>query len=68
MRAVLHEIIRPDMVRPLGTQPNARTVIEPQPLAFGLFGWNFQPFAPPDPFYPLIIDLPARRKNSAIRR
>jgi hypothetical protein len=47
------------MVRPLGTQPDTRTVIEPQPLAFGLFGWNFQPFAPPDPFYPLIIDLPA---------
>jgi hypothetical protein len=47
------------MVRPLGTQPDTRTVIKPQPLPFGLFGRNFQPFAPPDALDTLVIDLPA---------
>ena len=47
------------MVWPLGPQPDARSVREPEPPAFGLFGGNFQPLAPPNPFDPLVVDLPA---------
>ena len=52
MGAILDEVIRPDMVRPLGAQPQARAVRQPEPAAFGLFGGDFQPLAPPDPLVP----------------
>ena len=44
--AVGHEIIRPHVVRVLWPEPYARTVIEPQPSAFRLFGRNFKPLTP----------------------
>jgi len=63
MRAVLNEVIGPDMVGPLGAQTHARSITEPEPAAFGLFGGDFQPLAPPDPLDPLIVDDPAYRRS-----
>lgn len=67
MGAILDEVIRPDMVRPLGAQPQARAVRQPEPAAFGLFGGDFQPLAPPDPLDPLVIDDPARCRSQQLR-
>ena len=58
--AVLDEVIGPDVIAVLGTQPDARSVIEPQPAALGLLPWNLQSFAQPDPFDPFVVDQPAR--------
>ena len=59
VRAVVDEVIRPDMVWPFGAQPNARAVVQPEPLALRLFGWNLQPFTLPDPFNTLVVHGPA---------
>ena len=42
-----------------GPQPDARSVIEPQPAALGLLVWNLQSLTQPDPLDPLVIDQPA---------
>ena len=48
------------MVRPLGAKTDTGSVREPKPAApLRLFGGNFQPLAPPDPFDPLVVDDPA---------
>ena len=60
MGAALHEVIRPHMVRALWPEPNARSVIEPEPAALRLSRGNFQPFAPPDTLNPLVVHRPAR--------
>lgn len=60
MGSVLDEVVGPDMVGPLGAQPDARSVIEPKPASPGLFGWNLQPLLPPDALDPLVVDHPAR--------
>ena len=67
MRAVLDKVVRPDVVRPLGPQTDARSVVEPEPAPFRLFGRNFQPLAPPDPFDPLVVDDPACRRSQKLR-
>jgi len=59
MGAVLHEIVRPDVVGTFGAQPHARAVIEPQAASLGLFGRDLQPFASPDPFDTLVVHEPA---------
>ena len=48
------------MIAMLGPQPDARSVVEPQPPTLRLLAWNLQPLAQPDPFDPLVIDEPAR--------
>ncbi len=45
--SMMHEVSRPDMVRPLGTQPDTGTVVEPQTATFGLRPRHFQPVAVP---------------------
>ena len=67
MRAVLDKVVRPDMVRPLGPQTDAGSVIEPEPTPLRLFGWHFQPLAPPDPLDPLVIDDPASGRSQELR-
>ena len=57
--SVSHKVIRPDMVFEEGPQPDAGSVIEPEPAAFRLFGRDFQPFLLPDPLNSLVIDMPA---------
>jgi hypothetical protein len=60
MGPVFHEVVGPDVIALLRPQPDARSVIEPQPAALGLLPWNLQSFAQPDPFDPFVIDQPAR--------
>jgi hypothetical protein len=69
MGAFLEEVVGPDVVGTLGPQPNARSVIQPQPRALGLPGGDLQPLASPDPFDPLVVDQPAGpASNSAFLR
>ena len=56
---VMHEVIGPDMVRPLGAQPDAGTVVQPQTSPLRLFAGHLQPLAPPQALNPLVVDLPA---------
>jgi hypothetical protein len=60
MGALLEEVVRPDVVGALGSQPNARSVIQPQACPLGLPDGNLQPLASPDPLDPLVVDQPAR--------
>ena len=59
MRAILHEVVGPDMVRPARPDPDTRSVVELQPPAFGLFRWHFQPLTPPDPPHPFHVHVPS---------
>ncbi len=47
------------MVLPAGLEPDTGPVVEPEPTPLGLFGRDFQPLAPPDAFYPLVVHIPA---------
>ena len=55
------------MVRPLGAKTDTGSVREPKPAALRLFGGNFQPLAPPDPFDPLVVDDPAGGRSQKLR-
>ncbi len=56
--SVSHEVVRPDVIRTFGTEPDARTVTQPQPLPFRLLGRHFESFLSPDAFDSLAIDMP----------
>src|SRR4051812_12552069 len=43
----------------LWPQPDARSVRQPEPSAFGLLPGDLQPLASPNPLDPLIVDEPA---------
>ena len=59
MGPVMHEVIGPYVVGPLGAQPDARTVVQPQTSPLRLFAGHLQPIAPPQALDPLVVDLPA---------
>ena len=59
MGAVLEEVIGPDVVAVLRPQPDAGSVRQPEPPAFGLFAGNLEPLTPPDALDPLVVDQPA---------
>src|SRR5262249_55037138 len=56
---LLKEVVGPHVVRALGCEPNARSVIQPQAGALGLPRGGLQPPASPDPLDPLVVDQPA---------
>ena len=56
--SALDEVVGPDMVGVLGPQPDAGSIIEPEPPAFGLLLWNLEPLSSPDPFHPLVVHHP----------
>ena len=56
---ILDEVVRPDVVRTLRSETDARSIIEPQTAPFGLFAWYFQPFPPPDAIDAFDVDPPA---------
>ena len=56
-----HEVVGPDVVLMLGSQPYAASVVQPQASALRLFLGHFQPFLPPDTSHPLHIDFPSFR-------
>ena len=57
--AILNEVVRPDVVRPLGPETHARPVVEPETTPLRLFHWYFEPFPAPDPIDALDVDPPA---------
>ena len=59
LRALLDEVIRPDVVGSLGPKTDAGPIVQPQTAAFGLFAWHFQPFPTPDAIDALDVDPPA---------
>src|SRR5271156_5666687 len=58
--AILNKVVRPDMIAVLGPQPDARSVRQPEPAAFGLLIGDLQPLLSPDPLDALVVDEPAR--------
>ena len=68
--AISNEVVGPDMVGPLRAQTNARSIIEPQTPAFGLFCRDFQPLTSPDPLDTLLVHRPSgsakQRRDPAI--
>ena len=46
------------MVRSLWSQPDAGTVVQPQPSTLRLLLRNLQPFTSPDTLYTLVIHMP----------
>ena len=52
------EVVGPHMVRPLGSESDARALIEPQSCSPGLLAGHFQPFPSPDPLHSLVVHTP----------
>ncbi len=59
MRAFLDEVIGPDVMAPAWPKPDAGTVVEPKPTAFGVLRRHLQSFLAPDPRHALGIHMPA---------
>src|SRR5215217_8554060 len=59
MRPVLDEVIGPDVVAVLRSQPDAGAVRQPQATSLGLLGWDLQALLAPDPLHPLVVHQPA---------
>src|SRR5208283_3710726 len=59
MGAILDEVVGPDMVRMLGPQTDAGSVIEPEPLPLWLLCRDLQPLPPPDALDALDVHRPA---------
>ena len=60
MGAIPHEVVGPDMVRPLRSQPDAGSIAEPEPAPLRLPPRHLEPLAPPDALDPLLVHGPAR--------
>jgi len=58
MGALLEEVVRPDVVAALGSEADARSIIQPKTPALWLPGGDLQPLASPDPLDPLVVDQP----------
>lgn len=59
VRAILDEVIRPDMALVRGPEPYAGPIIQPETAAFWLFYRHFQPLPSPDTVNPLLVHMPA---------
>lgn len=59
MRLRLHEVVGPDMIAMLRSQPDAGAIIQPKPTARPLFPRYFQPLTAPDPLNAITSDPPA---------
>ena len=57
---MMHEVVRPDMIAILGAQPDARSIVQPDPSLLWLFHWHFKPLTSPQALDTLVIHLPAR--------
>jgi hypothetical protein len=58
VRAVRHKVVASDMVWPLGPQPDAGTIAQPQPAALGHFVRQFQSLLAPDALDALVVYAP----------
>ena len=59
MRAMLDEVVGPNVIAMLRPQADARTIRQPQTASFGLLLRNFQPLKPPNPLDPFAVHNPA---------
>ena len=59
MGAALDKVVSPDMPRIFRTQPDTRTVVQPQPSALWLLLRHLQPFTPPNALNPFAAHMPA---------
>jgi hypothetical protein len=57
--ASVDEVVRPDVAFVCRPKPHARSIIQPQPPAFGLLLRDFQPFTAPYAIDALLIHMPA---------
>lgn len=55
----LHEVVTPDVIAMLWPEPNARSIVEPEPASRPMFLGYFQPLTVPDPLYAITANLPA---------
>jgi hypothetical protein len=66
----MDEVIAPDVIAVLRTEPYTGTVIQPEPPAFWPTLRDLQAFPPPETFYPFVINLPAvtlqQRSNTPV--
>src|SRR5450631_3798834 len=60
VRHPLHEVIAPHLIGSLRPQPDAPTIVQPQPPSWPLFLRYFQPCASPDPLHSILAHLPPR--------
>ena len=70
MRHRAHEVVAPNVIRPLRSQSHAGTIVQPQPPARPLFLRHLQPLATPDALYPISAHLPTstlqQRRDSPV--
>lgn len=59
MHAIHHEVVALDVTGILQFQPDAGTVVKPQPPALGLLLRHLEPFTTPDQLDPFRVHLPA---------
>ena len=59
LRAIRHEVIRPDVVPIRRTLANARAIRKPQPAPFWLFLQHSEALSPPQPLDAFVIHRPA---------
>lgn len=58
VRAGFHKVVTPDMIRFFRSQPDTRSVVQPQTTARLLLNWHLQALASPDALYPVFADAP----------
>lgn len=56
----LDKVVAPDMIAMLRPEPDAGSVVQPEPAARPVFPWYFQPLATPDPLDAITADPPTR--------
>ena len=59
VRSRAHEVIGPDVILVQRPEPDARTIVEPQPAPFRLPSRHLEPLLSPDPLHALVIYSPA---------
>ena len=60
MGSARDEVVGPDMILSLGPEPDARTVVQPEPSTLRLLLRNLKPFTSPDPLNSLVVDVPTK--------
>lgn len=65
MGSALDEVVSPDMSRIFRAQPDARTVVQPQPSALRLLLRYLQTLASPDALHALAVHMPTRRSQQS---
>ena len=59
VRPFRHDIVTPYAILMRWSEPDTRTIVQPQSPSFRLLLRHLQSLVPPDPLYPLVVHLPA---------